>query len=69
MIGYFLISVLYCAIFVAWMKVKENDTEYVDGYGDWEMKYIVLCIVGTILWPLVIPFLIIYKIEIGRAHV
>jgi len=59
---YLLISVLYCATFIAFMKTKENDENYVDGYGDWNGQYLVLCIVGTALWPLVIPFIIFYKI-------
>jgi len=66
MIGYLLISVLYCATFIAFMKTKENNEDesinYMDRYGDWHMKYILLCILGTLLWPLVIPFIIFYKI-------
>jgi hypothetical protein len=62
MIGYILISVLYCATFIAFMKTKENDESYVDRYGDWEAKYILLCLLGTALWPLIIPFIIFYKL-------
>jgi uncharacterized membrane protein YiaA len=66
MIGYLLISVLYCATFIAWMKTKEKDeyesVDYMDRYGDWHIKYILLCILGTLLWPLVIPFIIFYKL-------
>jgi hypothetical protein len=64
MIGYILISVLYCATFIAFMKTKEDDESesYMDRYGDWHMKYILLCILGTFFWPLVIPFIIFYKI-------
>lgn len=58
---YLLISIIYCAIFIAWMKTKENNNEYWD-YGDWYPKYIILCLLGTVLWPLVIPFIIFYKI-------
>ena len=58
---YLLISVLYCATFIAWMKTKEDDNEYWD-YGDWGAKYILLCILGTIVWPLIIPFIIFYKL-------
>jgi hypothetical protein len=43
------------------MKTKENNNEYWD-YGDWYPKYIILCLLGTVLWPLVIPFIISYKI-------
>ena len=59
---YLLISIIYCAIFIAWMKTKENDESYVDRYGDWNGQYILLCLLGTIIWPLVIPFIIFYKI-------
>ena len=59
---YLIISVLYCATFIAFMKTKEDEKPYWDGYGDWNAQYLVLCIVGTALWPLVIPFIIFYKI-------
>ena len=61
---YLLISVLYCATFIAWMKTKENDESeaYMDRYDDWHAKYIILCLLGTALWPLVIPFIISYKV-------
>jgi len=62
MICYLLISVLYCATFVAFLNTKKGDETYMDRYGDWHMKYILLCILGTLLWPLVIPFIIFYKI-------
>jgi len=66
MIGYLLISVLYCATFIAFMKTKENNESeseiYMYRYGDWHMKYILLCMLGTVIWPLVIQFLIFYKI-------
>ena len=58
---YLLISVLYCATFIAFMKTQEDNDEYWD-YGDWEIRYIFLCALGTIVWPLVIPFIIFYKI-------
>ena len=61
-VWYLLISVLYCATFIAWMKTKENDESYVDRYGDWNGQYILLCLLGTFFWPLVIPFIIFYKI-------
>ena len=63
-IWYLLISVLYCATFVAFMKTKENDESetYVDKYGEWNGQYIALCIVGTFFWPLVIPFIVFYQI-------
>lgn len=66
MIFYLAVSILYCAIFVAWMKTKEPDdrrstNEYWD-FGDWQPKYIMLGILGTILWPLIIPFITFYKI-------
>ena len=64
MIGYIIISILYCATFIAFMETKEKDDSetYVDRYGEWNGQYIALCILGTILWPLVIPFIIFYKI-------
>lgn len=62
MVFYLLISVLYCAVFVAFMKTKEDDRSYVDGYHDWHAKYLILCLLGTLLWPLVIPYIIFYKI-------
>jgi hypothetical protein len=62
MIFYLLISVIYCATFVAFLNTKKGDESYMDRYGDWHMKYILLCMLGTVIWPLVIPFLIFYKI-------
>ena len=62
MIGYLLISVLYCATFIAFMNTRDKDDERYFDYGDWKFQQIVLCIVGTVLWPFVIPFLIFYKI-------
>jgi uncharacterized membrane protein len=62
MVFYLIISVLYCAVFVAFMNTKEGDETYMDRYGDWHIKYILLCIFGTILWFLIIPFIIFYKI-------
>jgi len=65
---YVLISIIYCATFVAFMKTKQPteernySNEYWDKYDGWEFQYIMLCIVGTLLWPLIIPFMIIYKI-------
>jgi len=61
---YLLISVLYCATFIAFMKTKENDESeaYMDRYGDWHAQYLLLCLLGTIAWPLVIPFIAIYKL-------
>lgn len=56
-----LISIIYCATFIAWMKTKEDNNEYWK-YGEWNPKYIILCLLGTLLWPLVIPFIIFYKI-------
>ena len=64
MIFYLLISVIYVAIFMAFMKSKEDDREYVDSYGDWEIKYVFLCLFGAFFWPFVIPFLIIYKLTL-----
>ena len=64
MIAYILISIIYCATFIAWMKVKENDETYVDSWGDWHPKYIILCVLGTILWPLIIPFIFLYRIAL-----
>lgn len=61
MIFYLLISVIYCATFIAFMNTQENNDEYWD-YGDWEIRYILLCLLGTLLWPLIIPFLIFYKV-------
>jgi len=59
---YLMISVIYCATFVAFMKTREDNEAYVDKWGTWEVQYIALCVVGTVLWPLVIPFIVIYKI-------
>ena len=61
---YLLISVIYAAVFIAFMKSKEDDTEYVDSYGDWEMRYTLLCVIGAFFWPFVIPFIIVYKIAL-----
>ena len=69
MIAYILISIIYCATFIAWMKTKQpiqNNGIYGNEYWmddeTWNGKYIALVIVGTLLWPLVIPFIIFYKI-------
>jgi hypothetical protein len=62
MIFYLLMCVIYCATFIAFMKTKENETPYWDGYGSWEIQYVLLCVLGTVLWPLIIPFIIFYKI-------
>ena len=59
---YLLISIIYCATFVAFMKTKENDDDYVENWGGWQFQYIMLCILGTIAWPLIISFGIFYKI-------
>jgi hypothetical protein len=44
------------------MNTKKGDENYMDKWGDWHGQYIALCIIGTILWPLIIPFIIVYKI-------
>ena len=64
MVFYLLISVLYCATFIAFMNTKKSDKSetYMDRYGDWHIQFTMLCIIGTILWFLVIPFIIFYKI-------
>lgn len=64
MIFYLLISVIYCATFIAFMNTKKDDDQYWDTRYDsgWEAKYIMLCILGTLAWPLIIPFIIFYKI-------
>jgi len=62
MIGYVFISVLYCAVYLAWLKTKSSDDERYYDYGDLKFEYIMLCILGTLLWPLIIPFLIVHKI-------
>lgn len=67
-IWYLLVSILYCATFLAWMKSKQPDgqNEYSNEYWSddefWDGKYLTLCIVGTALWPLIIPFIIFYKL-------
>ena len=63
-IWYLLVSVLYCATFVAFMNTKKDDKQYWDISYDsgWKEKYIMLCVLGTALWPLIIPFLIFYKL-------
>ena len=63
-IWYLLISILYCATFVAFMKTKKDDESetYMDAYGEWNGQYLILCIVGTFFWPLVIPFMVFYKV-------
>lgn len=63
-IWYLLVSVLYCATFVAFMNTKEDDKQYWDISYDsgWQPTYIMLCILGTALWPLIIPFIIFYKL-------
>jgi hypothetical protein len=63
MIGYLLISVLYCATFIAFMNTRERgDERYFDGFNDWKIEMIFLCLLGALLWPFVIPFIIFYKI-------
>lgn len=67
MISYLVISIIYCATFIAWLKIKkpsehEYSNEYWSDHETWEGKYIALVIIGTILWPLVIPFIVFYKI-------
>jgi hypothetical protein len=59
---YLLISIIYCATFVAFMNTKKGDENYMDRYNDWHFQYIILCVLGTLLWPFVIPFIIFYKI-------
>lgn len=60
-VWYLMVSVIYAATFVAWMKTKEDMDQYWD-YGDWKMKYLLLCVIGAFFWPLVIPFIVFYKI-------
>ena len=61
-IWYLLVSVIYCAVYVAWLKTLSSDDERYFFYGDLKFEYIMLCILGTILWPFVIPFLIVQSI-------
>jgi len=62
MIGYILISILYCATFIAFMNTRDKDDERYFDYGDWRIECVLLCVIGTIIWPLVIPFIIFYKV-------
>ena len=66
MIAYFIISVLYCATFVAFMEVNKTGTEYWNHYSwgssDWKLEMTLLCILGFFFWPAVILFLVFNKI-------
>jgi hypothetical protein len=62
MILYILISVIYCATFIAFMNTRDTEDKRYFKYGDWKFGAIMLCLLGTIAWPLVISFIIIYKI-------
>ena len=63
MIGYILISILYCATFIAFMNTRDKgDDRYFDGFDDWRIECVLLCVIGTIIWPLIIPFIIFYKV-------
>ena len=39
MIGYILISILYCATFIAFMNTRDKgDDRYFDGFDDWRIE-------------------------------
>ena len=62
MIGiYLIISVIYAGVFAAWMNTKKYNNEYWQ-YGDWKTEYVFACAAGTLLWPLFIPFIFVYKL-------
>jgi hypothetical protein len=69
MILYIIISILYCATFIAWLKTKQPSrdkgnysNEYWYDHETWDGKYIALVVIGTVLWPLIIPFIVFYRI-------
>ena len=66
MIAYFIMCVLYCATFVAFMQTNNLNPKYWDVYQysdpSWKVESIVLCIVGTFFWPGIILFLIFHRI-------
>ena len=59
---YVLVSIIYCATFIAFMNTRDQTDERYFMYGDWQFGAIMLCLLGTIAWPLVIPFIAIYKL-------
>ena len=66
MIGYIIISVLYVAIFAAFMQVNRDNSKYWDIYQysdpSWKIEYIMLCVIGFFIWPLVVLFIIFNRL-------
>ena len=66
MIAYIIVSVLFVAVFMAFMKVNKEGIEYWDHYSwgesQWKMEMVLLCILGFFFWPAVILFLVFNKI-------
>ena len=53
---------IYAATYMAYINAHSDDVRLVDRYGDWEFGTMMGLLLGTILWPLAIPCLILYKI-------
>lgn len=66
---YFIVSLIYASTFTAWMQSNKGDERYWNKYSwsepDWKGEYIALILLGFFFWPLVILFIIFYKIALN----
>jgi len=66
MIFYALVSIIYWGVFAAFMQVNKDNPKYWDIYqyteNSWRFEIMLAFILGGLLWPVFIVFMIIYKI-------
>ena len=66
MIFYILVSIIYWGVFAAFMQTHKDDPRYWDIYqytdNSWKLETILSFILGGLVWPVFIIFMIIYKI-------
>lgn len=65
MLLYFLGTAVWAGVFIAYMQTNKSDSNlWEKSYGDlvWKETWVVLCVIGSIFWPLAILVLSIYKL-------
>lgn len=61
-IGYIICELIWIAGFCAFMESKRDGRNNYWSLGMWEEKFLLLFMLGTVLLPAVIPFMVMYNI-------
>jgi hypothetical protein len=63
LIIYIVLVIVHLGCFFAFMDSKKGDSKYWDEYGNtWELGYMLLAGIGSILWPIFLPVILLFRL-------